>query len=172
MSSERRASLDLYRINSLSDLKELLDLLRQFDIGEFEVEADGRKLRVSKGQVVAAPPTLVAPAMGLPAAAAYAAAVPAPAPSESGEQAAELPEGVEPIDSPMVGTFYRAPSPEADPFVGVGDRVSEGTTLCIVEAMKVMNEITAELSGVIEKILVENGDSVQFGQPLFHIRRE
>ena len=158
--------MDLYRINSLSDLKELLDLLRQFDIGEFEVEADGRKLRVSKGQLVVAPPTLVAPAMGVPAAA------PAAAPSESGEQAAELPAGVESIDSPLVGTFYRAPSPEADPFVGVGDRVSEGTTICIVEAMKVMNEITTELPGVIEKILVENGDSVEFGQPLFHIRRE
>lgn len=153
--------MDLYRINSLSDLRELLGLLRQFDIGEFEVEADGRKLRLSKGQIVAASPTLIAPA---------AVADAASGPAEAGEE--ELGVGVEPIDSPMVGTFYRASSPEADPFVGVGDRVAEGTTLCIIEAMKVMNEITAELSGVIEKVLVENGESVEFGQPLFHIRRE
>lgn len=159
--------MDLYRINSLSDLRELLDLLRQFDIGEFEVEADGRKLRLSKGQIVAASPTLIAPA-----AVADAASGPARGPTEAGEQEEELGVGVEPIDSPMVGTFYRASSPEADPFVGVGDRVAEGTTLCIIEAMKVMNEITAELSGVIEKVLVENGESVEFGQPLFHIRRE
>ncbi|MEM7264308.1 MAG: acetyl-CoA carboxylase biotin carboxyl carrier protein, partial [Planctomycetota bacterium] len=74
------------------------------------------------------------------------------------------------VTSPMVGTFYRSPNPDADAFVDIGDRVEEGQVICIIEAMKVMNEVKAEVSGTLEAILVENGESVEFGQPLFRIR--
>jgi acetyl-CoA carboxylase biotin carboxyl carrier protein len=159
--------VDLYRISNLTDLKELLDLLRHYDVGEFEVEAEGRKLRISKGAVIGAAPGLAMfPAAGQLAA---AAAPGAAAPGEAPAPAAELPPGIKVVTSPMVGTFYRAPSPEADPFVDVGDRVTEDSTLCIIEAMKVMNEITAGSSGVVKGILADNGQSVEFGQPLFHI---
>lgn len=166
--------MDLSRINTLAELENLLELLSRFEIHEIEIESESRKLRLSKAsppEAVTGGVTLLSPAAGVPMAAHESAAAAAPAPrteTDSGSSSA-LPAGVEVITSPMVGTFYVASSPEADPFVRVGDRVQADTVLGIIEAMKVMNEIPAGKAGVIREILVENGESVEFGQPLFQI---
>jgi acetyl-CoA carboxylase biotin carboxyl carrier protein len=107
----------------------------------------------------------------LPGAGGPAAAAPLPVPGAPAAAPAETPVDGEKVTSPMVGTFYRAPSPDADVFVEVGARVEEDTVLCIIEAMKVMNEIKAEMRGTVVEILVENGDPVEFGQPLFVIKK-
>jgi len=149
--------MDLERIESL------LQLLKDEDIAEFEYsegsETDGWSVRVNRGAVVTTVP-VAAPA---PA----ASAGPAPAASEASEAEEE---GLNEVQSPMVGTFYRSPSPEAGAFVQVGDKVTRGQTLCIVEAMKLMNEIEADVDGTIASVLVENAQPVQFGQALFKIR--
>jgi len=141
------------------------------DVTDLEVDdaEKGLRIRLRRGASdgVAATPTVqvlggAAPAAA-PAAAPVAADASAAAPAED-EPASEA------INSPMVGTFYRSSSPDADPFVRVGDRVEEGTVVCILEAMKVMNEIQAEKSGEIAEVLVENGEPVEFGQPLFLLR--
>jgi acetyl-CoA carboxylase biotin carboxyl carrier protein len=146
----------------LAELKRLVALMRANDLFEVEMEEEGRRVRVVRGgaPVVshAAPAAPVAAAQ--PAGAAAAAAAPA---------AAKESRGVE-IPSPMVGTFYRSPSPDASPYVEVGDRIKKDSPICIVEAMKVMNEIKAEVEGEILEILVQNGEPVEFGQPLFLIR--
>ena len=150
-----------------SELKELIRILEQSGLSELEVEENGRRIRLQKASAVAPviAPIAVAPALA-PVPVAHPA-TPAPAP------AADDPTGGLPtFDSPMVGTFYRAPSPESDVFVKVGDRVEENQTICIIEAMKLMNEVGAKFSGVIEKILVENAQAVEFGQPLFVVRRD
>ena len=153
----------------LKDIKELIALIRKNDLSEFSLEQEGFKITLKRGAeivTVATPPSVAA----LPA-----AALPAPAPSSTTAPAASSPaasgssDGKE-ISSPMVGTFYSSPSPEAPPFVSVGQQVSPDTTICIIEAMKVMNEIKAETSGVIVEVLAENGKPVQYGQPLFKIR--
>ena len=140
-------------------------------LSQFKLEQDETKLELKKGgdadvsaisQLMAAAP---APIVAAPAAAPAAQPVAAPA-ADSGS----LPAGTEEITSPMVGTFYTASAPDADAFVKVGDKVSAETTVCIVEAMKVMNEIQAEISGEILEILVENGTAVQFGEPLFRVK--
>jgi acetyl-CoA carboxylase biotin carboxyl carrier protein len=162
--------LDLTRITSLSDLEQLLELLGRYDIHEIEIQSENQKLRISaksrvdasSGVVWVAPPAGYAP--GQPPAAGHGAA--AAAGSLEALDSAEL------ITSPMVGTFYRAPSPEADPFVQVGDRIESDTVLCIIEAMKVMNEIPAGRAGVVREILVDNGESVEFGQPLYRVVAE
>lgn len=150
----------------LRKLKTLIDLVSESGISELEVtEADGKVRIVKQGPVVyaspmpmamqsAPPPTAVAPA-GAPA-------QPAAAP------VAEAPKG-HVLKSPMVGTFYRAPSPGAKNFVEIGQAVKEGDTLCIIEAMKLLNEIEADATGEIKEILVDNGQAVEFGQPLFVI---
>ena len=143
----------------IDEIKAIAEIVAANDLTELKLEQDGFTLEIKRGgsaTVVAAAPVAVA-----------AAPVPAAAPVA----AAEAPAAVsrETIDSPLVGTVYRAPSPEAAPFVKVGDKVSPDTVVCIVEAMKVMNEIKAEKSGVIRDILVENGSAVEFGQPLFVI---
>jgi len=143
----------------IDEIKAIAEIVAANDLTELKLEQDGFTLEIKRGgsaTVVAATPVAVA-----------AAPVPAAAPVA----AAEAPAAVsrETIDSPLVGTVYRAPSPEAAPFVKVGDKVSPDTVVCIVEAMKVMNEIKAEKSGVIRDILVENGSAVEFGQPLFVI---
>lgn len=143
----------------IDEIKAIAEIVAANDLTELKLEQDGFTLEIKRGgsaTVVAAAPVAVA-----------AAPVPAAAPVA----AAEAPTAVsrETIDSPLVGTVYRAPSPEAAPFVKVGDKVSPDTVVCIVEAMKVMNEIKAEKSGVIRDILVENGSAVEFGQPLFVI---
>ncbi|MCG5072782.1 acetyl-CoA carboxylase biotin carboxyl carrier protein [Paraburkholderia tagetis] len=152
----------------LRKLKTLIDLVSESGISELEVTEGEGKVRIVKN----APPVYVQPA-----AAQYAAPVmgaPAAAPGHVGEAAAPaaaapaVPQG-HIVTSPMVGTFYRAPSPGADPFVQVGDTVKEGQTLCIIEAMKLLNEIEADAAGVIKEILVDNGQAVEYGQPLFVI---
>jgi acetyl-CoA carboxylase biotin carboxyl carrier protein len=148
----------------LKDIKAVIDLMKKNDLSVFEMEKDGFKLKLQKGagdQTVFA-----APANGLPAAAPPAVA-PAPvAPVQETEKGASLRE----IVSPMVGTFYRAGSPESPPFVDIGKEVTEETVVCIIEAMKVMNEIKAETKGVIAEIVAESGKPVQFGQVLFRVR--
>jgi acetyl-CoA carboxylase biotin carboxyl carrier protein len=150
----------------LRKLKTLVDLVSESNISELEItEADGKVRIVKADRAVAyAPvqpmpvPVAVAPAAGVltPAAAAAAAAAPAPAEAAVGHQ----------VKSPMVGTFYRAASPGAKPFVDVGSVVKEGDPICIIEAMKIMNEIDADKSGTVTRILCENGQAVEFGQPL------
>jgi len=144
----------------LKDIKAVIDLMKKNDLSVFEMEKDGFRLKLQKGageQTVFTTPAL------LPAAPAIAStAVSAPA--------AEKTEALKDIISPMVGTFYRAGSPETPAFVDVGKEVSEETVVCIIEAMKVMNEIKAETKGVIAEIVAENGKPVQFGQVLFRVK--
>jgi acetyl-CoA carboxylase biotin carboxyl carrier protein len=149
----------------LRKLKTLIDLVAESDIAELEVTEGESKVRIVKSslapqsQVVMMPSS--SPAMHQqPVAAPVAAPAPAPA-------AAEIQGHV--VKSPMVGTFYRSSAPGAAPFVDVGTSVKEGDTLCIIEAMKLLNEIDADVSGVIKQVLVENGQPVEFGQPLFVI---
>ena len=146
----------------LRKLKKLIDLVQESGISELEVTEGEEKVRIAK-QMTAAPVAhqVYAPA---PMAAAPAAAPAAPAVAAAPAQ----PAGHE-TKSPMVGTFYRASSPEAKAFVEVGDSVKEGQTLCIIEAMKLLNEIESDATGVVKAILVENGQPVEFGEPLFII---
>src|SRR5689334_11381209 len=143
----------------LRKLKKLIDLVEQSGISELEITEGEEKVKIVKGGVVLATstPSVAAPSEARPAA---AAATPAPA---------ELPGAPEGhvVKAPMVGTFYRSPSPDAKPFVEVGQAVKEGDTICIIEAMKLMNEIEADASGTVKAILVENGQPVEYGQPLF-----
>ena len=143
----------------LDQIKNLLEILKEQEVNEFSYETDALSLSVNFGaQVVQGmAPMVAAPQV---AAAAPAAAPVAAAPAESA--------GVG-LESPMVGTFYSAPSPDQPAFCKVGDTVSKGQTLCIIEAMKLMNEIEAEVSGTVLEMLVENGQPVQFGQVLFKI---
>ena len=147
---------------ALEQLEALLTTLEEKKVAEFEYEDEKIRLRVALGraQVVAAP----AAALSFTTAAAPAAGA-AAAPSET------LEAGVVYVTSPFVGTFYRAPSPEAGNFVEVGSQVKPGQPLCIIEAMKLMNEIESELAGSVLEILVENGKSVEFGQKLFKIKK-
>lgn len=154
----------------LNYLKKVIKILDNSNLNEIEIEEEGLKVRLSKGS-------------GAPAAQAIHAAMPmmqAPAQQETPHRPAtdkseaktdssteSTPSNVYEVKSPMVGTFYRAPSPDADPFVNVGDDVKQGSVLCIVEAMKLMNEIESEVSGKIVKILVEDAQAVEYNQPLF-----
>ena len=151
----------------LRKLKKLIDLVQESGIGEIEITEGEEKVRISRQ--MAAPPMLMAappmhavamPTMGGPAGGMPALAAAPEAPAEPKGHA---------LKSPMVGTFYRAPSPGAPAFVEVGQSVSKGQTLCIIEAMKLLNEIEADVAGTIKAILVENGQPVEYGQPLFLI---
>ena len=146
-------------------VRELAELLNETNLTEIEVEDDDRKIRVSRsGGMVAAAPAYAAP---MPAPAPVAAPASAPAPAPAPAPAAEAPaDDANALKSPMVGTVYLAAEPGAPNFVKVGDSVSEGDTLLIVEAMKVMNPITADKAGTIKAILVENAQPVEFDQPL------
>ena len=146
----------------LAELKRVVALMRANDLFEVEMEEEGRRIRVVRGGAPAV--SYAAPAAPVAAAQPAAAAAAAPAPAAAKES-----RGVE-IPSPMVGTFYRSPSPDASPYVEVGDRIGKDSPICIVEAMKVMNEIKAEVEGEILEILVQNGEPVEFGQPLFLVR--
>ena len=152
-------------------VKTVIELMREHDLNEFAIEEPDFKLTLKRGgaapAVMMAAPPMMAPA-AVPAAAAPA---PAAAPAAPAAPAASADDSLTPIPSPLVGTFYRAGSPDADPFVSVGSRVNKDTVVCIIEAMKVMNEIKAETSGTIKKILVENATAVQFGQPMFLIEK-
>ncbi|AHB04335.1 MULTISPECIES: acetyl-CoA carboxylase biotin carboxyl carrier protein [Pandoraea] len=150
----------------LRKLKTLIDLVAESGISELEVTEGEGKVRIVKAppQVIAAPMQMAMPA----AAPQIGAQAPAAAAAPAAPAAPVVPQG-HIVTSPMVGTFYRAPSPGADPFAQVGDSVKEGQTLCIIEAMKLLNEIESDKAGVIKEILVENGQAVEYGQPLFVI---
>ena len=148
----------------LRKLKTLIDLVQNSGISELEISEGEEKIRIAKHLATAAPTTVM---LGAPAGAPALAPTTAPA-QPAAAAAPALPEGT-PVKAPMVGTFYRAGSPGAPAFVEVGQTVKTGDTLCIIEAMKLMNEIEAEISGVVKAILVENGQPVEFGQPLFVI---
>ena len=147
----------------VKELKDLLELMKNHDLAEVELEEEGQKIRLRKTEphISAAPVSIQG---GIPA------ALPAGNVPEAGtEEPVEVEDDLHKVDSPLVGTFYRSPSPEAESFVSEGDRVDEDTVLCIVEAMKVMNEVTAGVRGIVREALVENGDPVEFGEPLFKI---
>ena len=148
----------------LRKLKKLIDLVQESGIAELEITEGEEKVKIVKGGMVtvaAAPAPAVIAAVAPAAAAAGPAAPPAaePGPGQEGHV----------VKAPMVGTFYRSPSPDAKAFVEVGQAVKKGDTICIVEAMKLMNEIETDVSGVVKAILVENGQPVEYGQPLFLI---
>ncbi len=146
----------------IDEIKAIAEIVAANDLAELKLEREGFTLEIKRGSsaVVAAPVSVIAPAP---------VAAPAAAPAPAAVAPAAVAANRVTIDSPLVGTLYRAPSPEAAPFVKVGDTVNPDTVVCIVEAMKVMNEIKAEKSGIIRDILVENGSAVEFGQPLFVI---
>jgi acetyl-CoA carboxylase biotin carboxyl carrier protein len=145
----------------LKELKALLRLMEGNDVEELEVEEGGRRIRLRRRPApVPTPPTAMFPASpAVPS----GLATGSPLPSAAAPDTA----GLIPVMSPMVGTFYRAPAPGATPYVKEGDPIQKGTVVCIIEAMKLMNEIESEVKGRIAKILVENGQSVEFGQTLF-----
>lgn len=153
------------------ELRELIEFLKEQDIAEFELERGDVKVRIKRG-AVAAPPAFSVQALPL------GTALPSPsnsaqAPVETAvapKQPAAADEGLHIVKSPIVGTFYESPSPGSPPFVKAGDTVEAGQVLCIIEAMKLMNEIEADLGGELVKRLVNNGQPVEYGQPLFSIR--
>ena len=147
----------------LRKLKKLIDLVQESGIAELEITEGEEKVKIVRGGVVSVVPA--AAAVAAPAAPAEPAAVASAAPAATDVPAAAQDGHV--VKAPMVGTFYRSASPDAKPFVEVGQAVKEGDTICIIEAMKLMNEIEADASGTIKAILVENGQPVEYGQPLF-----
>lgn len=157
-------------------VKKLLDLISETDLNEVSIEEGDFKLKVKKTSESSASQMhfqmpsqpVAAPAPQAPAQAPQAPA--SPAETSGGESGDSQPDG-DIVKSPIVGTFYQSPSPDSDPFVKVGDTVEKGQTLCIVEAMKIMNEIEAEFAGTIQKILVDDGQPVEFDQPLFIIKK-
>jgi acetyl-CoA carboxylase biotin carboxyl carrier protein len=156
---------------TLDDIKQLIEFIREHDLSEFELEHEGFRLRVRKGGEMVAVQTAPAP----PAAAPSAPAPASPAPANPAEAGPAVPldaDGTELaiVKSPIVGTFYRASEPAAPPFVEVGATVRKGEVLCIIEAMKLMNEIDSEYDGEIASVYVENGQAVQYGERLFAIR--
>ena len=143
----------------LDEIKRIIELMNENGLNEFELEENGMRIMLKKGQagpIIQAVPAAIPPPVSKPAEPAPAA----PAQTNCVE-----------IKAPFVGTFYRAPSPEADAYVTEGQEVNPDTVLCIVEAMKVMNEIKAEIRGIVREILVENAHPVQYGQPLFRIEK-
>jgi acetyl-CoA carboxylase biotin carboxyl carrier protein len=158
---------------NLKELKDILQILEEKEITEFELEEEGMKLRIRKAApsanhsgALAAPPAPIPAPVAAPVAVASAPPPPAPAaPVPTAEEA-----GVVQVKSPIVGTFYRAADPNSPPFVNVGDRVRVGQVLCIIEAMKLMNEIEADVAGEVVRIHHDNGQPVQYGEPLFAIR--
>ena len=150
----------------LRKLKKLIDLVEESGIAEIEVTEGEEKVRIPRSLAAPQPVYAAAPAVAAAPAPAAAAAAPVAAAGAPAAPARDLSKAQ---TSPMVGTFYRAPGPNAPVFVEVGQSVNAGDTLCIIEAMKLMNEIEAERSGVVKEILVENGQPVEFGEPLFII---
>lgn len=153
----------------LKAIKQVVELMKRSEISEFEIEEEGFKLRLSRKngetQIVQAHPVTAAPVMP-----ATPPVTPTPSDGAASPPPAEDPNVIV-IKSPMVGTFYRASSPESPPFVKLGDMVATDSVVCIIEAMKVMNEINAEATGAITEVLVENGDAVEYGQPLFKVKK-
>ena|SRR5437773_573643 len=164
---------------NMDELRELIALLRENGLAEFELEREGFRVRLRRGTeydtsdatLLNAPPA-VAPVVKTPAGSLPATGSPPPAhPGALAQSAASEDQDLHMIESPIVGTFYRARSPNAEAFVKTGSRVDPATVVCIIEAMKLMNEIQAETTGEVVKIYVENGQPVEYGQPLFGIKR-
>jgi oxaloacetate decarboxylase (Na+ extruding) subunit alpha len=151
----------------LADIRRLIALVRRTGIGELEVTSGDRSVRISAYGAAVAPPAsagVVVPGPG-------ADSAPSPSPAKAAKpEAPSAPSTTVAITSPMVGTFYRAPAPDADPYAEVGDEVEVGQTVCIIEAMKLMNEIESEVQGRIVQVLVENAQPVEFGQTLFLVQ--
>ncbi len=143
-------------IIDLEELKKLVEYFEKTSLSELEIEKEGIRVRLSKRE---------AKEINLSLPSVKESVTPVPSQEKVEEKGEE--EGLVTISSPMVGTFYRSPAPDAPPFVEEGDEVNEDDVVCIIEAMKIMNEIKAEVKGRIRKVLVENGESVEFGQPLF-----
>lgn len=148
----------------IETIRQLLDLMSEHGLAELEIEREDMAVRLRKAG--AGPQSPLVPAALTP----QGGVAGQPAAAAEGGEAEAAEEALPNIISPMVGTFYVASSPETDPFVQVGDHVAEDTVVCVIEAMKVFNEIRAETSGTIEKVLVENAEAVEFGQPLFVVR--
>jgi acetyl-CoA carboxylase biotin carboxyl carrier protein len=150
-----------------NEIRELIELISRSNFSTFELERDGFRIKLVKAEVgqaevvVGAPPRPVVVAQGPPA---------APLPTEGPEEGASQEDGLYEMHSPIVGTFYRAPSPDTPPYTEVGKHVSKGQVLCIVEAMKVMNEIESEIDAEVVEILVKNGQPVEFGEVMFRLR--
>ena len=152
---------------NLKELKELIEMLKGTDISELEIERSGTKVRLRKGGDVTFHPAM--PRMEYPPTALVAPAIAEP-PAPAAEKPAEQPKTNQvKVTSPIVGTFYRSSSPDKPAYVEVGDSVKKGQVLCIIEAMKLMNEMESEVDGVVREILVENADPVEYGQVLFRV---
>jgi acetyl-CoA carboxylase biotin carboxyl carrier protein len=153
---------------NVDELRQILDLARDHELNELEIESEGFKIRIRKGGqiLVQQEPVTMAAAPVAPASAAAAHAAP---PQESPDIDVDMELAI--VKAPIVGTLYRAPDPNAPPFVQPGDTVKKGQTLCIIEAMKMMNNIDSEYEGTLVKVFVENGQPVQYGERLFAIRR-
>jgi len=156
----------------LKDIKAIIDLMKKNSISEFELERQEFKIKLKRGTVASEDaPLMYAPSgMTLPSAAAGLAALPAPGTAATVNTPAAVISNEIDIKSPMIGTFYRSPSPEAASYVEIGTEVGPDTVVCIIEAMKVMNEIKAEVRGIITQIIVENAKPVEFGQPMFKVK--
>jgi len=148
----------------IDKLRALLTVLGEENVAEFEHESEGVRVRIVRGGYAAAPMPAMMHAMP-------AGAAPAPGAPSAAAPEASTPADVVDVTSPFVGTFYRSPSPDAPPFCEVGSVVRPGQTLCIIEAMKLMNEIEAEMSGTVVEIYAQNGKAVEFGQKLFRIKK-
>ena len=160
--SERSPKKTKEDVFSVDRITQLVELMKAHDLSEIDLRQDEMQIRLRRGaeQVVqAVPPPAAAPA-------------PNPAPAASAPEAAAPAENLIEIKSPMVGTFYRASGPEAPPYVNVGDHVSPETIVCLIEAMKVFNEVPAELAGTITQICVENGEPVEYDQVLFRLKAD
>ena len=161
-------------MTNFDEIKEILEMMRQHELAEFELERDGLKIRIRKGGTMTSLPVVpvvaqaAAPQVSAPVA---AAAQPVAATSDAGETVVDQ-QGIElaVVKSPIVGTFYRASEPGAPAFVEVGDTVRKGQVLCVIEAMKLMNEIESEYNGEVSSIYIENGLPVQYGERLFAIK--
>ncbi len=146
----------------LDQIQAIITMMKENDLAEFSLEQDGLKIQIKRGPEGAQPTiTVSGPAATVPAAPATPVAAPIPEPPA---------QDVKYITSPMVGTFYRAPAPDAPPYVEIGKAVEEDTVVCIIEAMKVMNEIKAETKGVVSEVLADNSKPVEFGQKLFSVK--
>ncbi|MCC7204950.1 MAG: acetyl-CoA carboxylase biotin carboxyl carrier protein [Phycisphaeraceae bacterium] len=158
----------------LKNIKAIIKLMIESDLTEVDLEAEGEKIKLKRGVggqvVVQSPPQAMMPVAGMSAPASPAPA--APASPASGDASGGGNDGLTPIASPMVGTFYAAASPDAPALAKVGAKIGPESVVCIIEAMKVFNEIKAELSGTIQKVLVQNGQTVEFGQPLFMVKAD
>jgi acetyl-CoA carboxylase biotin carboxyl carrier protein len=156
----------------LKDIKELIALMRKNDLSVFKMEKDGFKITLKRGQDFQPIITTTTPVAHLQAGmpAVLPGAQPTEAAAAPAAAAAESKENLREITSPMVGTFYASPSPDAPAYVSAGSTITEGSVVCIIEAMKVMNEIKAEISGTVVEVVAENGKPVQFGQVLFRVR--